>query len=87
MENETNLIISTLDRANACTMCACNDFEQTVPRARLLSPRVAFRMCLPSIARLLPTPSTRPQVIEFGRGAPDRAQRSWCLTKFAIGLA
>jgi hypothetical protein len=48
MENETNHIITTLDRANACTMMACDDFEHTVEHSRLLSRRLAFRHALPS---------------------------------------
>jgi hypothetical protein len=42
MENETNHIITTLDRANACTMMACDDFEHTVERSRIISRRVLF---------------------------------------------
>jgi hypothetical protein len=48
MANETNLIITTLDRANACTMMACDDFEHTVEHSKLLSRRLAFRHALPS---------------------------------------
>ena len=48
MENETNHIITTLDRANACTMMACDDFEHTVEHSKLLSRRLAFRHALPS---------------------------------------
>ena len=43
MENETNLILTTLDRANACTMRACDDFAHTVFRARSLARRIQFR--------------------------------------------
>ena len=46
MENETNLIVSTLDRVNACTMRACDEFEHTVPHARLLARRIQFRTVL-----------------------------------------
>jgi hypothetical protein len=48
MENESNHIITTLDRANACTMKACDDFEHTVEHARIISRRVLFRNVLPS---------------------------------------
>ena len=47
MENE-NDIITTLDRANACTMMACDDFEHTVEHSKLLSRRLAFRHALPN---------------------------------------
>jgi hypothetical protein len=48
MENKTNHIITTLDRANACAMMACDDFEHTVEHSKLLSRRFAFRYALPS---------------------------------------
>jgi hypothetical protein len=48
MENETNHIITTLDRANACTMIASDDFEHTVEHSKHLSRRLAFRHALPS---------------------------------------
>jgi hypothetical protein len=68
VENETNLIISTLDRANACTMRACDDFEHTAPHARLLSRRIAFRKYLPRIPRL-PVPSPMATAINLGNAA------------------
>ena len=39
MDTETNHILSTRDRTTACTMRACDDYEHTVARARLLSRR------------------------------------------------
>ena len=48
METEANHIITTLDRANACTMMACEDFEHTVEHSKLLSRRLTFRHALPS---------------------------------------
>ena len=57
MENESNLIISALDRANACTMRACDDFEHTVRHAaRLLSARIPFRTVLAGAPVALPIP-------------------------------
>jgi hypothetical protein len=47
MENETNHIITTLDRANARTMMACDDFEQTVEHSRMISERGLFRNAPP----------------------------------------
>jgi hypothetical protein len=46
MENESNHIITTLDRANACTMMACDDFEHTVEHSRIISARGLFRNAL-----------------------------------------
>ena len=48
METETNHIVTTLDRANACTMMAREDFEHTVEHSKLLSRRPTFRHALPS---------------------------------------
>jgi hypothetical protein len=50
MENESNHIITTLDRANACTMMACDDFEHTVEHSRIISARGLFRNALPRSA-------------------------------------
>jgi hypothetical protein len=50
MENETNLTITKLDRANACTMMACDDFEHTIEHSRIISARGLFRNALPRSA-------------------------------------